>query len=179
MQSNIIKNFIRRKIFKIDEKGIHFFHFIRFSAFPAKSMAVFIQAIGEKSGDNFLFDLGFEAGKLAAVENIKGVKLEKVPINLRMNLLNNLLEVVGFGKFDFKIFNKEKNKGLVHYTNNPVIEEACKLYGNKSKSCIFYSSVFSAHAEVELGLKNVRLKETQCICKGSKFCEWSHNISEK
>ena len=49
-------------------------------------------------------------------------------------------------------------------------------FKNKSKICAHYRGIFSIHADRELKIDNCKLIETQCICKGDKFCEWSYNV---
>ena len=56
--------------------------------------------------------------------------------------------------------------------DNPVVEHAVRMYGSRSKVCSWFMGIYAAHGEMELGLRNVRLKENRCVCRGSPHCEW-------
>ena len=86
-----------------------------------------------------------------------------------------LLDFVGFGQTKLAKFERKKD-GQHHFilrmVNNPVTEHAKNFYGEKSMVCEWFAGVFAAHGEMEFGLKNVKLKENKCICRGDFYCEF-------
>jgi predicted hydrocarbon binding protein len=86
-----------------------------------------------------------------------------------------LLEFIGEGRMEIIRLKPGKNgrhHAIIHVTDNPATEHACRMYGKNSRICAFFRGVYSAHAENEFGLQNVKFKENRCICKGSPYCEW-------
>ena len=86
----------------------------------------------------------------------------------------SLLEFIGFGQPEFvrsKIENGHHHI-IVHVRDNPVIEHGARLFGRKSMVCKWFMGVYAAHGEMELGVKNVHLKETKCVRLGAPYCEW-------
>lgn len=151
---------------------------IPFMMFPARSMAVFIQKISEDFDDDFIFDLGYEAGKQSGEEFMNDLGWIGKSFAIRKNSMFKMLEVMGFGKFEFSYWNAKQNKILLRVENLPVIEHAAKLYGQNEKSSLLYKAVYSAHANVEFGMTDCKLVETQSISKGDDFFEWSFNYFE-
>lgn len=188
MTDGIIDNFLRdliaKKVFNIEEDGIRLFKDIKYSAISAKSLAIMFQEISKKIGDEekakkYLYDIGFEAGEDAAKEMITGMSLQEKIISNRVKMVQIFMEIIGFGKSEFLIYNVKEKKILIHLTNHPVINWANKLYGKDSKICDYYRGVYCAHAANELGLPDAKVIETQCITKGAKFCEWSFGVLDQ
>lgn len=86
-----------------------------------------------------------------------------------------MFEVMGFGKINLKVWDTKNSRMLLDLTNHPVINHSVKLFGKNEKICSLYMGIFSAHAHYELKVNGCKFKETQCISKGSPFCEWSYN----
>ena len=91
------------------------------------------------------------------------------------NAVIALTEFIGFGQLEF--IKADIKKGGHHHIvlqvkNNPVIDHSVQLYGKKAMACKWFMGVYAAHGEVELGLKNAKLKETKCVRLGSPYCEW-------
>ncbi|MBI2005250.1 MAG: hypothetical protein HYS80_00620 [Candidatus Aenigmarchaeota archaeon] len=122
-----------------------------------------------------MYKLGYEAGDDAAEEMLKGMGLLPRGGWLTQNAIIELLDFIGFGKPEFIVSKIEKNGKhhiILHIRENPVIEHAANLFGSKSIVCHWFMGVYTAHGEVELGMKNGRFKENKCLCKGAPYCEW-------
>ena len=142
---------------------------------PARALAKDIQMIGEKSGEDFLYRLGYEDGKEGAEELIKYMGLKPRAGWLTQKAIISLLDFLGYGKPEFikvKAGKDGRHHIVIRVKDNPVVEQAAQLYGKRSKVCSWFMGIYAAHGEMELGLKNARLKENKCICRGAPFCEW-------
>jgi predicted hydrocarbon binding protein len=163
------------KTIKIERGSPILLNKIPFVMFPARSMAKFLQAIGNDCGEEFLFDLGFKGGIMVAEEFVEKLGWLNRALAKRIYDIFKMFEVMGFGKIDIKAWDAKTSKMLLHLTNHPVINHAVKLYGDNEIVCNLYRGIFSAHAHHELGIKNCHFIETQCLKKNHKFCEWSYN----
>lgn len=174
-----LTNLIVERSLSVADGHVKMFNKIDYIMFPASSMGDFLQKIGEDFGDKYQFELGYYAGNDGANEmmNKLGLISKTVPMNLKVIL--KMFETLGFGEMDFKIFNAHKGKLLLHLTKHPVIEYAKKKFKKKSHICPHYQGIYSIHADKELKVKNCNFVETQCICKGAKFCEWSTNVLDE
>jgi predicted hydrocarbon binding protein len=152
---------------------------IPFVMFPARSMAKFVQKIGEDFGEDYVYDLGFKAGKMVAEEFVKKLGWIEQAFSKRMSNLLQMFEVMGFGKMTILAWNTKDKKVLIRLTNHPVISHSVRIFGKNEKICTFYRGIFSAHVDYELGVEGCHFIETQCISKNAKFCEWSHNYFKK
>ena len=152
---------------------------IPFVIFPARSMAVFIQKVGEKFGDDYLYKHGHDAGLMVAKDFVEDLGWFSLGVAQKVKMIFKMFEVMGFGNMNIQILDAKNNKILYRNTMHPVINHAIKLYGKKEKSCIFYRGIESAHWNYELGIEGCKLIETQCMKNGAKFCEWSHNVIKK
>lgn len=152
---------------------------IDYVMFPASALGEMWQKLGKDFGDEYLFDLGYIAGKDGSKEMLDklGMLNKSVPIN--KSIIDKMFETLGFGNMKFEILHSKQGKCLLKLTNHPVIEYGKRLFGNKSKICSLYRGIFSIHGERELRIKNCHFIETQCICNGDKQCEWSTGIFKK
>lgn len=173
--ANILKKMLLGRAFKTEKGRIRLFGDMDWILIPAKSIAINFQHIAKKNGPKYLYKMGYEAGKDAAEEMIKHMRIKLKGGWSSQKAVVALLEFIGFGKVDFIKVDMKKNghhHAIIHVQENPVIEHAKKLFGKKSMVCNWFMGVYSAHAQMELGLKNAKLKERKCYCKGSSFCEW-------
>lgn len=171
-----LTDLIVRRSLKIEKGYVKMFGKIDYIMFPASSMAEFLQKIGKDFGDEYQFNLGYNAGIDGSKEMIENLGLLSKSLTLNLKIILKMFETLGFGVMDFKIFNVPKNKLLLHLTKHPVIEYARKNFGKDSHICPHYQGIYSIHADKELKIKKCNLIETQCRCKGAKFCEWSYNV---
>lgn len=171
--SNFFSERLAKKLLKIDNGGVKFFNKIDYIMFPACSMGEMLQKIGKDFGSEYLFELGYEAGKDGSNEMFEKLGLLAKSTMSNIKIINIMFETLGFGRFDIKYI--RKNSILFHLTGHPVIEYGKMKFGKNSKICSHYAGIFSIHAEKELKVKDCKLKETQCITKGDKFCEFHYN----
>ena len=176
---NYLKNSIIKKSIKIEDGRAKMFGKIDYIMFPAAAIAELFQKIGKDMGEDYLFDLGYEAGTDGANEMIEklGLFINSIPANI--GIINSMFETLGFGKMNIKVLHSQQGQILLTLTEHPVIDYAKLKYGKKSRVCAVYRGIFSIHAEKELKVKDCKLIETQCILKGNKFCEWSSNYFAK
>jgi predicted hydrocarbon binding protein len=176
MFEKYINQLLVNNVFDFEEDKILMMKKVPFVMFPARSMAVFLQKISKDLGINEAKKLGYNAGSISGKNLINAFNWVGTSMPGRISSMQKMLEIMGFGKMDIKIWNTKENKTLINITNHPTIEWANKMYGKDELICGFYASIYSAHANIEFGMKNCKYIETQCICKGAKFCEWSYNV---
>ncbi len=174
--STYLKDLIVKKALKLDKGRVKMFHKIDYIMFPASGMSEMLQKIGEDKGEKYLFDLGYKAGTDGADEmlDVLGLVSKSIPQNL--SIIFKMFETLGFGKMVFKIFQAKQGRTLLNLTNNPVIDYAKIHFKNKSLVCAHYMGIFSVHGEKDLRITDCMFRETQCVCKGDDFCEWSTGI---
>jgi predicted hydrocarbon binding protein len=173
--ATILKKMLIGRAFATERGRIKLFGRTDWTMQPAVSLAYVLQQIGEKNGEDFLFKLGYESGKLGAKEIMDATGTELKGDRFSRKLVTDLLEFIGEGRMEFLRSRIEKDGHhhvVIIVRDNPTTEHAYKMYGRKSKVCAFFRGVYSAHGEVEFGAKNVRLKENKCVCKGAPYCEW-------
>ena len=172
---NYLKDSIVKRLIKIEEGRVKMFGKIDYIMFPASAMAEFIHQIGKDLGEDYLFEIGYEAGTDGANEMIERLGLFANSIPKNLSIIYSMFETLGFGKMKIKLMHSDKGQILLVLTDHPVIEYAKAVYGNKSRVCALYRGIFSIHAEKDLKVKNCKMIETQCLLKGDAFCEWSSN----
>jgi predicted hydrocarbon binding protein len=147
---------------------------MNWTLFPSRALAMNLQTIGDRLGEEFVYQLGYEAGKDAAQELVQYMGLRPRGGWTTQKAVISLLEFIGFGKPEFMLV---KIRGrhhhiIVHVRDNPVIEHGARMFGTRSVACKWFMGVYAAHGEMELGVKHVRLKETKCVRLGNPYCEW-------
>jgi predicted hydrocarbon binding protein len=170
-----LKKLLIGRAFETERGRIKLFGKMNWTLVPARALAKNFQSIAEKSGEEFLYYLGYEAGHDAAKEMIKFMGLVPKSGWTAQNAILALLEFIGFGRTRFITSKLEKDGQhhfVLHVYDNPVIEHANKLFGPKSKVCNWFMGVYAAHGEMEMGIKNSHVKENKCLCKGAPYCEW-------
>lgn len=176
--ATILKKMLLGRAFTTEKGRIKLFGRTDWTMQPAISLAYVLQEVGKKNGEEFLFKLGYESGKLGAKELVDatGIKLKGDKVTQKMVI--ELLEFIGEGRMRMVKLDSKKDGHhhfIINVTDNPITEHANVLYGKDSMICSFFRGVYSAHAENEFKLKNVRFKEIRCVCKGSRQCEWESN----
>jgi predicted hydrocarbon binding protein len=173
--ATILKKMLVGRAFSTERGRIKLFGRSDWAMQPAVSLAYMLQEVGKKNGEEFLFELGYESGKLGAQELMKVTGIKLKGDKMAQKMVTELLEFIGEGRMEIVRLKSEKqghHNVIIHVTDNPATEHAFRMYGHKSLVCAFFRGVYSAHAENEFGLKNVKFKEIRCLCKGSLYCEW-------
>ncbi len=175
MLSGFLKKLLFGRAFTNERGRITLFGRMGWIMLPARALAKDIQMIGERTGEDFLYQLGYEGGKEGAKEliNCMGVKFKGGWATQKAVL--RLLEFIGYGRPKFVMMKVEKDGHhhlIFHVRDNPVVEQAARMYGAKSMVCAWFRGIYAAHGEMELGIRNVRMKENKCICRGATHCEW-------
>jgi len=171
----IFKKLLWGNAFATEQGRIRLFGRMDWTLFPSRALALNLQTIGEKLGEDFVYKLGYEAGKDAAKEMVKYMGLKPRGGWVTQKAVIAMLDFIGFGKPEF-VHVKVKKGGhhhiVVHVRDNPVIEHGARMFGVKSMACKWFMGVYAAHGEMELGVKHVKLKENRCIRLGAPYCEW-------
>jgi len=172
----VLKKLLLGKAFETERGRITLFGRTDWIMIPSGALAVNIQMIGERNGREFLYKLGYEGGKEGAKDLIKYMGLEPKGGWATQNAIISLLEFLGYGKPQFmraKISKDGHHDVVVHVRDNPVVEHAAQMFGSRSMVCSWFMGIYAAHGEMELGLRNARVKENACICRGATCCEWA------
>lgn len=173
--ATVLKKMLIGRAFTTERGRIKLFGQMDWVMFAAEATALNWQSIAEKNGEEYLYQLGYEGGKAASEEMIKYMGLKPKGGWATQQAIITMLDFLGFGKTEF-VLSKIKPGGhhhiIIHVKDNPVIEHAKRLFGSKSRVCNWYMGIYAAHGEMDLGVKNPRLKENRCICKGAPYCEW-------
>jgi predicted hydrocarbon binding protein len=173
--TGILKKLLFGRAFTTERGRIKLFGRMDWIMLPSRALAKDIQMIGEKNGEEFLHKLGYEGGKEGAKELIKYMGLKPRSGWVTQKAVLSLLEFLGYGKPEFvhaKIERDGHHHVIFRVRDNPVIEHAAQMFGPRSKVCSWFMGIYAAHGEMELGLRNVRLKENKCLCHGATHCEW-------
>ncbi len=172
--AGMFKKLIFGRAFETEKGRIKLFGKMDWTMFPSRALALNLQTIGEKLGEQFVYDLGYQAGKDAAQEMVKYMGLRPKGGWITQKAIISLLEFIGFGKPKFvrAQIKKGHHHIIVHVKDNPVIEHGAKIFGTKSVACKWFMGVYAAHGEMELGVSHVKLKENRCIRNGAPYCEW-------
>jgi len=170
----VLKKLLFGKAFETERGRIRLFGRMDWTLFPSRALALNLQTIGEKLGEEFVYNLGYEAGRDAAKEMVKYMGLKPKGGWTTQQAVIALLDFIGFGKLEFVIANIKGNHHhiVIHVKDNPVIEHGAMMFGAKSVACKWFMGVYAAHGEAEWGLEHVRLKENKCIRLGAPCCEW-------
>ena len=152
---------------------------IPYMMFPARSMAAFAQELSKEFSDDFLFDLGYDAGNLSSEEFVEKLGWIGKSLIHKKELVFRMLGVMGFGRVDIRRWNAKDNVMLIRVDKHPVINHAITLYGKKERNSVFYRGIYSAHAANEFGVTHCKFIETKSMSQVDKFFEWSHNYFDK
>ena len=173
--ATILKKMLIGRAFTTEKGRVKFFGTMDWTLCPSRAFAITLQKIGEDKGREYLNELGRIWCEDAAKEMVKAMHLKPKGGWVTQNAIIALLDFIGWGKMEF-IKSEIKKDGhhhvILHELDNPVITWAARLYGPKSVVCEFFMGGYGAHGEEELGIKNIKLKENKCVCKGAPYCEW-------
>lgn len=170
-----LKKLLVGRAFETEKGRIRLFGSMNWTLIPSKALAENFQTIAVKNGEEFLYDLGYQAGNSAAKEMVRYMRFAPKSGWAAQNAVLTLLDFIGFGRTKFVKSRLEKDGQhhfIFHVYDNPVIEHAKELFGSKSMVCKWFMGVYAAHGEMEMGIRNARIVENRCVCKGSPFCEW-------
>jgi len=173
--AGIFKKLLFGRAFTTERGRITLFGRMDWIMLPSRALAKDIQMIGETNGEDFLYKLGYEGAREGAKELIKSMGLKPRSGWAAQKAVLSLLEFLGYGRSEFVVSRIAKDghhRVVFRVWDNPVIEQAASLYGPRSKVCSWFMGIYAAHGEMELGLRNVRLKENKCLCRGATHCEW-------
>ena len=173
--STVLKKMLIGRAFTNEKGRIKLYGKMDWMLYPARAFALNLQSIGEKMGEDYLYKLGYEAGYDAGNEIVKATGVKMKGGWATQKVVIALLEFIGFGKVEFMKSDVKKDGHhhvIIHVRNNPVVEHGAKMFGKKSMICKWFMGVYSAHGEVELGVKKANLHEVKCIKNGSPYCEW-------
>lgn len=170
----IFKKLMFGNAFGTERGRIRLFHEMDWTLFPSRALALNLQTVGEKLGEEFVYRLGYEAGKDAAEEMVKYMGLRPRGGWATQKAIIAMLEFIGFGKPEFvrAEINGKHHHIIVHVRDNPAIEHGARLFGARSMVCKWFMGVYAAHGEMELGVSDVNLKENKCVRLGAPYCEW-------
>jgi len=171
----ILKKLIWGKAFSTERGRITLFGKMDWTLFPSRALALNLQSIGERLGEDFVYELGYQAGKDAAEEMVKYMGLKPRSGWAAQEAVISLLEFIGFGKPEFVRANISKDGHhhiILRVRENPVIEHGARMFGSKSVACKWFMGVYAAHGEMELGVRHARLRENRCVSSGAPYCEW-------
>ena len=170
-----LKKMLIGRAFTTERGRIKLFGFMDWTMVPSWVFAEILQHIGETKGEKYLYDLGKEQGIKVADEMLKHMGILKKGSWSALKAVAEVLEFIGFGKVQFLKTDKEapdKYHFILKVTDNPVAEHAKKIYGKKSMVCNWFMGVYAGHGEVELGLNDIKMNESSCICQGDGHCTW-------
>ena len=74
--ATILKKLLLGKAFTTERGRIKLFGRMDWTLFPSRALALNLQTIGEKLGEDFVYQLGYEAGMDAAKEMVKYMGLK-------------------------------------------------------------------------------------------------------
>lgn len=175
VMSTILKKMMIGRAFTNIKGRVRLYGKMDWMLFPSRAFAINLQSIGEKMGKDYVYQLGYEAGKDAGLEILESTGMKPQSGWTAQKIVVALLDFIGFGKVDFVKFDVKKDghhHAILHVYENPVIEHSIKLYGKNAMACQWFMGVYAAHGEVEMGVKNARLVENKCVKEGSPYCEW-------
>ena len=173
--SPVLKKLFIGRTFTNERGRIKLFGKMDWTFYESRWFAYFLQKTGERLGPDFLFNLGYKNGRLNAEEMVASMKIKPSGGWITQNAIIELLDFLGYGKLKF-IVSKTSPGGHHHFImqmkDNPTVEKAIKMYGKNSRVCYFFDGIFSGHGEIEMGLKNVHIRENKCLSRGDPYCEW-------
>ncbi|NOX72000.1 MAG: hypothetical protein GXO64_04900 [Candidatus Micrarchaeota archaeon] len=173
--STLLKKMIIARAFRTEKGRIRMFGKMDWTLYSSKALAHFFQVIGDKFGEDFLYDLSYRNGRGNAMEMIKAMNIKPKGGWATQTAIISLLDFLGYGKIKFVKTDIDKeghHHFIIHSIENPIVEHAVRMYGKNSHACAYWMGLLAGHGELELGLKNARLKENKCIKDGSQYCEY-------
>ena len=173
VSESLFNEFISKNIISVEDGRLKILNNIDISSYGSNAWAWTLQTLGEKKGENYLFDLGYLMGLDAAKECSELISKKKAFVTQKLANITNVIEITGFGLVEI-LENKEIT---VNVKFNHIIQIAKEKYKEKSMACAFYRGIYSAFIEVFKKIK-IKLKEQECICKGGKQCTYSAKLKK-
>ena len=171
--ATIFKKLLIGRAISTKKGRIALFEKMDYVMYPAVGLAITLQEIAEKNGEDFLFDISYKASLKAGEEMIKLMGLKPRTGHALLNTLSEFLEFTGYGKLEFITSKIEKDHHhlIIHIKDNPTVEYAKQIYGSKSMVCGFFRGMYSAYGNLIFGIK-MKFKENKCFCRGAPYCEF-------
>lgn len=168
------KKLLIGRAFSTERGRVKLFGRMDWTMVPSWVFAEILQNLGEEKGPEYLYELGHEQAIGVGKEIMKCTGIQTRGW-VALKAVTDILDFIGFGKAKFTKTDK-KEDGQHHFilqvTDNPVTEYAKKKYGEKSMVCHWFMGVYAGHGEYELGIKNAKIREKACVCKGAPHCLW-------
>ena len=168
MAGGILSKLLLGRAFKLEDGNIVLLGKYYALLYEAKSMAMTMQMLYEEIGEERLFEILKEVGKVAYTQMKKAFGME-VPKQL-LGPSIEMMDILGWGKLEVVELKQEKKKVYIKFKilNSPVSRYAKEMYGKKSHSCILFTGIISGVLSV-LFKKDITLKEIACVCKGAPY----------
>lgn len=162
VMSNILKKMIIGRAFSNEKGRIRLYGKMDWSLIPSWVFGDLLQYIGDDKGADYLYDFGYKQGIEVAEEMTKAMGYKPKGGWLLQNAVVAVLEFIGFGRAEF-VKSEMKQDGRHHIVvkvkDHPVVEHSIRKHGDKSIVIEWFMGVYAAHLEVELGVKNSKLRE--------------------
>jgi predicted hydrocarbon binding protein len=171
--TSIFKKMLIGRAFTTEKGRIKMFGEMDWTLYPSRGLAHFFQTIGEKLGEDYLYNLSYKNGKFNGKDMVKAMKLKLEGGWITQKAITSLLDFLGYGKIEFirlKTGPGNHHHFIIHSSENPIVEHAIKMYGKKEMACTYWRGLLAGHGEVELGIKGSNLMEKKCISEGAERC---------
>lgn len=157
MPEDLIRELVTKKILISDRNRLTLFNRVNISMYGAKAWAFTLQKLALKRSKDYLYDLGKIMGKDSAMELKDTLKGLSALLPKKMMVAENLIEMSGFGVVS--LHESEGRDSLdIKVIKNKIIDYGISIYRENSKIPFFYAGVYTAFAEVLLGIRRCSLK---------------------
>jgi predicted hydrocarbon binding protein len=137
----------------------------------------FLMKISPSKSKKILKELGRYQFDQSFARYKKVLKIEQLSVEKIVEFFSRHASLMGFGKFKLIKFQKKPLQIILANSNNPISVEYKILYGKSKKPIDDYFSGLLEGAYTKFLKKKIECKETLCIAKGDKVCQFV--ISEK
>jgi predicted hydrocarbon binding protein len=170
MLAEFLKKAIFSRMFTADEGKI--------KLLKSDYMLVHVPAMAEmiydfskiKGGKKKLYDTGYDSGEDVMLDFKSVLSPAKIIVNTMMNTMMGVQEMLGWGKFDLKKFDKKKSYMVIHW-DSAIARAMIKKFGRQDEPmCSWPCGVLAGALGVLLDDK-LQARETKCIAKGDEYCE--------
>jgi len=148
--------------------------------FPISTFLKLRQILLEKNESSAVLILK-ELGRYQVVQALhrykKNLNLDKISKEKTIEFMIQHSALMGFGKISFINFDIKPLNIIINDINNPLAIEYKVLYGISKKPIDEYFAGLLEGLYSEILQKNIECKETLCIAKGDKVCQFE--IMEK
>lgn len=180
MSNNLFLKLLETGNIKFDEDRLMILNAFQI-IFPVsiflKLRELLLKEVGIERGKKILRDLGEHQVQQGMKRYKKLLKIEKLSKEKMMEFLTQHTSLLGWGKFNIIKFEESPTHITFINSNNPIAVEYKILYGiSKQPIDDYFSGVLQRAYSVILN-KKLECKETFCIAKGDKVCQFE--ITEK